>query len=178
MKKVLLFLLLILIFVVSGCSGEKLNKVVATVDGKEVLYSDVLYYMADDREEKQIIEDLILREAMLIEAEKEEIKMSKKELEELKNITSESLKFDKKQKEYLEGLAKNFNLSLEEFLDTVWVEQTRKDMTVSKYIDKNVNITLENGTPEEYQKKIEDFHNKFRSKILDAYKDKISYKNK
>ena len=175
MKKGLFLIFLLLMSIVAGCSGDNPNKVVATVDGKKISNKDIMYYEDKDIKRENIIEDLVLREVILLEAKKEDISISNEEIKELKKITMQSIENDKTQKEGFQKMASKYKLEVNEFIDTIWTEQTKKDLIVSKYLNKHMDIKLGEGSAEDYQKIINAEHEKIRKKLISKYEEKIIY---
>ena len=126
--------------------------------------------MHPEDEINDVAKELLFQEIVLIEADKAGISYDDFDLEALVNQTVQLFEFDEEAIAFLTEKGELYNLSAEEYIDTIWRETLRKRLIVNNYLAEEIDFHSEKPE-EEILAEIETVQNN----LLAKYEDQIEY---
>lgn len=113
--------------------------------------------------------DLLFQEMMLVEAEKAGITYEEFDLDALVNQTKQMFEYDEEAIAFLTAKSELYNLSPEEYIDTIWKAGLKKKLIGNKYLMEQIDFAQKDEA--EVAIEIE----QIRNELLKKYDDQIKY---
>ncbi|MBU9711424.1 hypothetical protein [Evansella tamaricis] len=178
-KKVTLIAILFILFL-SGCSSQyNEDDVIASFQGNDIYVKDLrkLFHVGDTYI-PEVARNYVFQEAVILEAKELGLEVPKedvdREVESFMTYLEEEA--PRETKEFFEGKAGEYSMSVEEYVDTIVREEIEKSM----YVEMMEVEAVENQAPDELnaierRDWVEEHFDEWYQSILEKYEDDIEY---
>ncbi|MCT8137262.1 hypothetical protein H1D32_05585 [Anaerobacillus sp. CMMVII] len=170
MKKIGYLLTCFLLSFLVACGGSNTEGTLITFLDETITEKDAENARVTPEETlEDAAKDLLFQEMMLVEAEQAGISFDQFDLDALVNQTQQLFEYDQEAISFLNAKSELYNISPEEYIETIWRDGLRKKLIANNYLAEF--IDFQSLQPEDVQSEVE----KIRNELLAKYEDQIEY---